>query len=100
MQFRHPLHAALRMAAHGQNPPLCAQLVWYLLHSVPRRAARHPGSAMFREAMRAVLERSPLYLEPTRTDVAAGVSWLYRRDLLPEWVRWDVQGGGADAHRS
>lgn len=98
--FRHPLHTALRVAANGQNPPLCAQLVWQLLHSVPRSAARHPGSAVFRAAMRSVLEQNRLYLEPTRTDVAAGVTWLHRRDLLPEWVRWDAQGGAAAAHRS
>ncbi len=100
VSFRHPLSTALRVATAGQNPPLCAQLVWQLLHTVPRTAARNPGSRAFRDAMRGVLELDPVYLEPTRTDVAAGVTWLYRRNLLPEWVRWDVQGGGADAHRS
>lgn len=100
MGFRHPLHSALRVAAHGQNPPLCAQLTWQLLHAVPRSVARNPGSAEFRTAMRAVLEQNRIYLEPSRTDVTAGVSWLHRCGLLPDWVRWESQGGATDAHRS
>lgn len=96
--FRHPLYAALRAASNGQNAPVCAQLVWHMLHTLPRGVARHPGSAAFRSAMRAHLESSTVYLEPTRTDVAAGATWLERRGLLPDWVRWGSQGGATDAH--
>ena len=98
--FQHPHYIALRVAAKGQNPPICAQLVWQMLHALPRDVARHPGSAAFRAAMRSLLEPGSVYLEPTRTDVAAGVTWLSGRGLLPVWVRWDSQGGGSDAHRS
>lgn len=100
LDYRHPMYAALRVATNGQNPPLCAQLVWQLVHAVPRSAARHPGSAAFRTAMRQVLDQSRIYLEPTRTDVAAGATWLHRRGLLPDWVRWEGQGGAGDADRS
>jgi hypothetical protein len=85
----------LRLAMHGQNAPVCAQLVHLLVRELPHDVARHPGSAEFRNAARAWFATQSFYIEPTRSDYRAGVLWLARRDLLPVWVFPD-DARGAD----
>jgi hypothetical protein len=88
----NPPARALRLALHGQNAPLTAQLAFQLLHALPRDIAAHPGSAAFREATRTLFGGMPVYLEPTRRDNQSGVRWLLDRDLLPDWVRLSPEG--------
>ena len=77
----------LRVANYGENAPLCAQFVFYLLAALPREVASRPGSAAFRAAARELSARTGVpYLEPTRGDISAGVAWLERRGFLPPWV--------------
>lgn len=83
----------LRIALHGQNAPLCAQYVHHLVHALPHPVTQHPGSAAFRGAMREFWQQQPVYLEATRSDVAHGVMFLARNDLLPRWV-FVPEGGG------
>ena len=94
-------HIALRIALHGQNPPIAVQLVHHLIHTLPRDAAQFPGSREFKRAARAHLETiAPgVALDLTRTDVRTGVLWLQRHALLPAWVYPGdrFEGGAADA---
>lgn len=79
-------HERLRLALGGQNPPTHVALVWQLLHVVPRHAARQPGSAAWRGAVRDVMRDAPVYVVPTRPETSAAVAFLHQRALLPGWV--------------
>ena len=80
------VHDALFLSMHGQNAPTVVQVVWQLLHRLPRTAATHPTSAAWRAGVRALLEDTPVYVEPTRRETAAALDYLARHGLLPEWV--------------
>ena len=88
--------ASLRVAAHGQNPPVTAQIVHALILTLPRDAAQTPGSREFRTAARDALASRGIPFEPTRLDVRNGVAWLARNGLLPRWVFTAEDFGGHD----
>jgi len=97
--WSHAVHS-LRVASHGQNAPVVAQLAYALIRLMPREAAQSPGSREFRQAARDALAARRIPFEPTRLDVRNGVAWLARNGLLPSWVYTAESFGGENVGRS
>jgi hypothetical protein len=73
---------ALRRALRGENAPVCAQLVYLLVHELEPAVAQQIGSRQFRAAARTYFDANGIPFIPTRSDLAEGARFLAKHGLL------------------